>query len=856
MANVYYKSEGNIVYFSNQNQSGWQQWTKSLHFIYDTYTAQINLYNNKFILPEDATGLFSGFLNTTFNDTDKWDLSECKIFNTTFGHCRNLYEVLFPNSVNTVAENMRAMFYGCSRLAKVDLRCFTAKNVTNTVNMFYECSNLASINVGPPIIADWSTHDNLTQSDDMFYHCYRLRNFQETNPTDKTKANSTDGGYFDVFLDWIFYKIDGDTVYLTNDGKDGYLRYTDITHLNYIGYDKYYIIEPHPSGGVDLNVFKVIDRLGHSMFRGALNTSFNDINKWDLQRCTYASYMFAECPNLVTLNLNTKSAPAVDCFMEGMFSGCSNLTSMTFGSKWASADPYTVTSMFENCSKLTSMDLSNLGSAGIYSTNSMFNNCVNLTTVNMSGFTTITGNCSKMFRNCKQLSTITNFNLNTSRTTDMSSMFENCELLSNTDYSFMNTSKVQNFSKMFKNCRNITSLNITSFTVPVATDTSEMFCDCDHLNWIDAGEVDWDISGTNITTSTHMFYNCAHLAQGNNGDIHNAHCYKAKQYHPAWVGAFKYYYKVYVHWEEGSGTYHLSNTPYPTTTSVYEIWSGGNFAPPHSKYVVDDRPLAIPGDASFCFAYADSIQYDDGDSDKFDGLEYIDFSNCTNMNQMFYNSTVDKVEDTESWNLHNVNSISGLFKGCSSLTTFDASGLKTLKHLTDHNSFNDTFQNCSSLTGVNLRGVDTSIADCLMFTFQGCSNLREVNLLGCDFSNVAVISYPFDGCSKLSTVRVAEGVDWINDTKVDPNGDHALSGWDMFRGCTSIRNWNNNTTMYKANTSSTGYFTGVRPTGYRYTPLEKMYEKNDNIWIEVEPRFKDEAIWQKSTPEVLEPYWI
>lgn len=74
MANVYYKIDDSKCYYTNENKEGYILRTDAAQVTYDVQII-IELYNDKFILPENSSYLFYRCTNTTFNDIDKWDTS-------------------------------------------------------------------------------------------------------------------------------------------------------------------------------------------------------------------------------------------------------------------------------------------------------------------------------------------------------------------------------------------------------------------------------------------------------------------------------------------------------------------------------------------------------------------------------------------------------------------------------------------------------------------------------------------------------------------------------------------------------------------------------------------------------------
>ena len=117
-------------------------------------------------------------------------------------------------------------------------------------------------------------------------------------------------------------------------------------------------------------------------------------------------------------------------------------------------------------------------------------------------------------------------------------------------------------------------------------------------------------------------------------------------------------------------------------------------------------------------------------------------------------------------------SMTGMFNGCSSLTSLDLSGFDTSK-VTDMIGM---FINCSFLTSLDLSGFDISKVTGMLKMFSGCSALKSLDLSGFDTSKVTSMTGMFSGCSSLTSVDLS-GFDTSNVT--------AMSS--MFQNCSSLR---------------------------------------------------------------------
>lgn len=70
MANVYIHVDGSTIYYTNEAKEGY---TLRPEYSQDSggKFVVVELYNNKFILPENSSYLFYNATNTSFNDMNK-----------------------------------------------------------------------------------------------------------------------------------------------------------------------------------------------------------------------------------------------------------------------------------------------------------------------------------------------------------------------------------------------------------------------------------------------------------------------------------------------------------------------------------------------------------------------------------------------------------------------------------------------------------------------------------------------------------------------------------------------------------------------------------------------------------------
>ena len=176
---MYYKINDTTreCWYTNEPKSGYTKWAFTYPVFGDNApshnrTVHIELYNDKFILPEYSVCLFYNSRNTNW-DTSKWDTSE--------------------------VISMWYMFDSCSTVQELDLSSFDTSKVTNMSNMFNGCMVLRVIKVSNDFITS-----NVTESNYMFNGCVKLVGEKDTvydsSHIDKTYAHVDDApdnpGYF------------------------------------------------------------------------------------------------------------------------------------------------------------------------------------------------------------------------------------------------------------------------------------------------------------------------------------------------------------------------------------------------------------------------------------------------------------------------------------------------------------------------------------------------------------------------------------------------------------------------------------------------------------------------------------
>ena len=149
-------------------------------------------------------------------------------------------------------------------------------------------------------------------------------------------------------------------------------------------------------------------------------------------------------------------------------------------------------------------------------------------------------------------------------------------------------------------------------------------------------------------------------------------------------------------------------------------------------------------------------------------------SNVEDMSDMFLGCSSLTTLDLSGWDTGNVENMAGMFQDCSSLTTL-------LTYGSGWNTGNVTnmsymFDGCSSLTTLTFGSSwDTGNVEYMFNMFSGCSSLSSLDLSSWDTSSVEDMDQMFYDCSKLTTLNITG---WDTSKVTDSE--------EMFDGCTNL----------------------------------------------------------------------
>ena len=137
-------------------------------------------------------------------------------------------------------------------------------------------------------------------------------------------------------------------------------------------------------------------------------------------------------------------------------------------------------------------------------------------------------------------------------------------------------------------------------------------------------------------------------------------------------------------------------------------------------------------------------------------LSSIDFSNfdtskVTDMQSMFFNCSSLQSIDLAKFDTSKVTNMQYMFFNCSSLQSIDLAKFDTLKVT----NMDYMFQNCTSLKSIDLAKFDTSNVISMTMMFLNCSSLITLNLSNFDTSKVTNMDYMFQNCTSLKFLDIS-----------------------------------------------------------------------------------------------------
>ena len=375
--------------------------------------------------------------------------------------------------------------------------------------------------------------------------------------------------------------------------------------------------------------------------------------------------------------------------------------------------------------------------------------------------------CYYWFCGCSKLTDIEGIeNLNTENVTNMNSMFDRCSALTSLDLTNFNTAKVSDMSYMFMGCSALTTIFVSDkFVTDQVTSSDNMFHMCINL----IGAIEYDGSKTD----------------------HNYANYENGYFSPE--GGFHAY-------AEFDGTETLTfRRGLSKPEGAYDLNEGRNL-PDWNNLGTNVKKVVF--DASFASARP---------------------TNCYGWFKDFTNLTT--IEGFEYLNTENVTNMTGVFNGCSALTSLDLTNFNTAK-VTDMKLL---FANCSALESLDLSMFNTENVTSMPSMFNGATNLKTLNVSNFNTEKVNNMGHMFANCPNLTSLDLSsfntKGVEYVDNifkncsnlttiyaSEIFAFGSGLKNGADMFLGCDKLKGfieYNKNTDKNNSEFANykTGYFT-------------------------------------------------
>ena len=616
------------------------------------------------------------------------------------------------------------------------------------------------------------------------------------------------------------------------------------------------------SGLEYLNTAKVTD-MG-KMFHGCSALTSLDLTNFNTANVEFMDNMFEGCSALKSLDLTNFNTAKVT-YMSCMFKGCSALESLNL-TNFNTENVTDMSWMFYGCSALKSLDLTNFNTAKVTYMNNMFEGCSALTTIYASDkfVTDNVSNGSDMFTGCKSLKdysdsktdhtyancggtdgyftpggcgyaefdnatgTLTfcykgvkpegaydlnvggsdpewktlgtnvnkvvfNASFANARPTSCYYWFCGCSKLTDIEgIENLNTENVTNMNSMFDRCSTLTLLDLTNFNTAKVSDMSYMFMGCSALTTIFVSD---KFVTDQVTSSDNMFHMCINLIgaieyDGSKTD-HNYANYENGYFSPE--GGFHAY-------AEFDGTETLTfRRGLSKPEGAYDLNEGRNL-PDWNNLGTNVKKVVF--DASFASARP---------------------TNCYGWFKDFTNLTT--IEGFEYLNTENVTNMTGVFNGCSALTSLDLTNFNTAK-VTDMKLL---FANCSALESLDLSMFNTENVTSMPSMFNGATNLKTLNVSNFNTEKVNNMGHMFANCPNLTSLDLSsfntKGVEYVDNifkncsnlttiyaSEIFAFGSGLKNGADMFLGCDKLKGfieYNKNTDKNNSEFANykTGYFT-------------------------------------------------
>ena len=781
---------------------------------------------------------------TTIEGLEYLDTSEATSMECMFLGCSSLTSLDVSHFDTRNVKNMSGMFLNCSGLTSITgIENLNTSNVTDMGSMFSGCSSLASLDlrnfeINLPLAAqpDPFMFNSMFQDCSSLTTIYCDTDWNEIISIYNEQASGINQmiGASKMFEGCTSLVGGKGTKYDESKIHNQYAR-PDLPGLpGYFTSDREYEIKPYAIWCADNATFTFVNSakayVDGGVYDGTIITKV-----WSGEQVTETAGWMEDFSHNEDMNLHIECQKIVfdESFKDVKPSNLSQwfyyfekVTSIEGIEYLNTSEATKMDWMFKACSELTTIDVSNFDTSKVTDMRSMFNGCNDLT--NILGLeklkTSNVTNMSEMFQTCYGLTTVDLSNFDTSNVTDMNSMFWDCSGLTNIlGLEKLNTSNVTNMRNMFYGCSALTVLDLSSFDVSKVLYINQMFDGCKSLKRI-YSKNDWNTQYSGTTSTAYMFNDCTSLIGGNSTAFDSNHIDKeyARIDRAGTPGYFTNKNKeAYAIWCEGNSTLYFTYTTLGDTfdgQTITKVWSGEqvtetvgwmedyarhedmNLHDECQKIVIDESFKDVkPSNMSEWFCGFEKVT-------SIEGIEYLNTSEATKIDQMFYDCSGLTTIDVSNFDTNNVTDMRKMFKDCNGLTNI--SGLENLNtsKVTD---MSDMFNGCSNLTTIDLRNFDTGNVKNMSGMFRDCGSLTSISgLENLNTSNVTNMSFMFYGCSSLTVLDLSSFVV----SKVE-----YLT--QMFEGCTSLE------TIYSKNDWNTQY-PGTASTAFMFNNCTSLIGGN------------------------------
>ena len=467
------------------------------------------------------------------------------------------------------------------------------------------------------------------------------------------------------------------------------------------------------------------------------------------------------------------------------------ITKVVFATSFANARPTSCYYWFYECENLTNIEgIENLNTEKVTNMALMFAHCFGLTSLDVTKFNTANvTTLMSMFARCSGLKSLDVTNFDTKNVKDMYNMFNSCTLKS-LDLTNFNTANVTAMDNMFKGCSALTSLDLTNFNTAEVTNMNHMFFGCSALKTIYASD---KFVTTKVKADENMFYGCKSLKGYEDSKVdHNyANC------SPTGYFTSECEYAVFDN-ATGTLTFRYKGVK---PEGAYGLNEGRNL-PDWNNLGTNVKKVVF--DASFASARPTNCYgwfKDFTNLTTIEGFEYLNTEKVTNMTGVFNGCSALTSLDLTNFNTAKVTDMKLLFAYCSALESLDLSMFNTENVTSMPNMFNGA----KNLKTLNVSSFNTEKVKNMGHMFANCPNLTSLDLSSFNTKGVEYVDNIFKNCSNLTTIYASENFAF---------GSGLKNGADMFLGCDKLKGfieYNKNTDTDKNNSEfanyKTGYFT-------------------------------------------------